>query len=96
MGTVSRVLCVALGLLVFAPASALASGGGASAVARTVDVTKLHGLSRWVGNLYNDHRLLYALLSVGIVMAFGLLFGILVEAVLSKLGYGTTSMEHVE
>jgi len=76
----------------------LAAGDSGSGAPRPghVDVSNLEGLHRWLGALYNDHRLLYALLGVALIMAGGALLGLLMEGALSLLGWGTKRIEHVE
>lgn len=61
-----------------------------------VDVSHLHGLSRRLVGLYNDHRLLYALVTVIILWAAGMLLGVGIEFVLRLLGRETERLDLTE
>jgi hypothetical protein len=63
---------------------------------QAVDLTKLHGVRLWFGQLYNDHRWWYAIVCtvlmavVGVVIAFG------TDLILKSLGLETEKIEHKE
>lgn len=54
------------------------------------------GLSGWVLSLYEEHRFLYAVLAVGLLLGAGALLGIAIERVLELVGMGTEELEHAE
>ena len=58
--------------------------------------SQLGALSRWVVQLHEDHRLLYALFAVGVLWLTGLLLGASIEFVLTLLGWGTRRLEMSE
>jgi len=56
-----------------------------------------HGkLAGRVAAFAHEHRALFAVLSVGALMAAGALLGLVSEAVLGRLGLGTGRVERVE
>ena len=82
-------------ILLHIPPSVFAGENG-GAVERTVNISRLRGFSRWLGVLYNDHRVIYAFISLGIMIAMGLVIGLTVESILTKLGYQTGKTDHTE
>ena len=52
----------------------------------TVDISRLNGFSRWLGMLYNEHRIIYALTSVVVVVAIGVVLGLSMEFILARIG----------
>ncbi len=67
-----------------------------SVAAGKVDLSGLHGLSRWLVGLYNDHRLLYAFLTVAILWMTGILLGVGIEHALRLLGRETERLDLTE
>ncbi|MCD6415408.1 MAG: hypothetical protein J7M08_01765 [Planctomycetes bacterium] len=53
-------------------------------------------VSRWLVGLCEDHRLLYAFLTVGIMLGAGAALGILTEKVLSAIGMETNKLDNAE
>ena len=68
----------------------------AATAAGRVDLSGLHGLSRWIVGLYNDHRLVYALATVGILWMAGILLGVGIEHALRLLGRETERLDLTE
>ncbi len=68
----------------------VAATGGAAGPGR------LGGLSGWVLSLYEEHRFLYAVLAVALLLGAGALLGIAIERVLELVGMGTEELEHAE
>ncbi len=71
-------------------------GATAAEAGEKVDLSGLSGLSRSLATLYNDHRLLYALVTVAVLWICGALLGVAIEQVLAALGKGTERLEHSE
>ena len=67
----------------------LAAGGEANASA-------VRGLRRWLLDIHNDHRALYAALSVVTMIALGLVLAVGIDFVLKRLGYATRQLERKE
>ncbi len=64
-----------------------------ASAAGKVDVSGLHGASRWIVSLYNDHRLLYAFLTVAVLWTAGVLLGVGIEFLLRLLGRETERLD---
>jgi len=71
-------------------------GGHVRASEGGADLSRVGPFGRWLIFLYNEHRVFYALFSVAVVASAGVLFGLLAEFLLSRLGLATKKMEHVE
>ncbi|MFO8006478.1 MAG: hypothetical protein R6V05_01950 [Candidatus Brocadiia bacterium] len=67
-----------------------------AAAAEPVEPERLTGLSRWVLSLYDEHRFLYALLAVGLLLGAGAVLGIVIERLLMFVGMGTEELDHAE
>ncbi len=87
-------VAVLLGSLVTSGGLALARSPGAAL--NVVEATELTGLYRWLLEAYAEHPNLYALGTTLFLVAFGLLIGLLAEALLSLLGIQTGRTDRVE
>ena len=54
------------------------------------------GLSLWLINLYNDHRMVYAIVTTVAMAGFGGLIALIVDFILARFGMTVTKMEHRE
>lgn len=79
------------------PMAALASGGEpATALEHHVDTKALTGTNLLLANLYNDHRLLYALVTTVAMAFFGIAIAFVVDGLLVRLGLKVSKVEHRE
>jgi hypothetical protein len=92
-----RVVASVAGLLWLVPMAAAASGGEpATALEHHVDVSKLTGSNLLLANLYNDHRVLYAVVTTAAMAFFGIAIAFTVDGLLSRLGLKASKVEHRE
>ena len=78
-------------------ASAWAGGGKpAGTLVHVADTRGTSGLTRWVGDVYNDSYLLFAVVVVLVMSGMGLVLGVLSDKVMSRLGIDLGRMEHHE
>lgn len=61
-----------------------------------VSTEGLTGLSLFLVNLYNDHRIVYALVTTAAMATFGGLIALTVDFFLARLGLTVSKMEHKE
>ncbi len=54
------------------------------------------GITLWIINLYNDHRLIYACVTTLSMAVFGGLIALIVDFFLVRIGLTVTKMEHRE
>ncbi len=87
-------VAVLLGSLVTSGGLALARSPDAAL--NVVEATELTGLYRWLLEAYAAHPKLYALGTVLFLVTFGLLVGLLAEALLSLLGIKTVRAKRTE
>jgi hypothetical protein len=77
-------LVVMVGLLL--PELVLAAGPKAAPLVVVADTRKFTGWEAWWTNLYNESHLYFALLTVVLIPIIGLIFGILADLVMSRIG----------
>lgn len=82
-------------LLLLAPAVALAGSGGAPLVI-VADTRHLSGIMSWWGTLYNEGRVTFTILTVILIPAVGILFGVLADMVLHLIGIDLSSRDLAE
>ena len=88
---------VALATLWLLPMLARASGGEpATGLVHHVDTSRLSGLNLLLGQLYNDQRLLYAIVTTAAMAALGVCIAFFVDLLLGQLGFRVTRGEHRE
>lgn len=80
---------LAFTMLLFAltvPGFALAAGGGGAPIVLVADTRKLDGIMAWWANLYNESHLYFTILTVILIPAIGMLFGVLADIVMHWIG----------
>jgi hypothetical protein len=88
-----------LGILAFllAPHITLAAGGGEVApIVIVADTRHITGMMAWWANLYNESHLYFALLTVAIIPIVGVIFGLIADVVMKKIGIDLKSRELAE
>ncbi len=61
-----------------------------------VDISNLTGLRLWIVNLYNDERLLFALLVTFVMAGVGISIAFITDIILKLFGLEVTKIEHHE
>jgi hypothetical protein len=89
-----RWLVFAVVLATSAVAHAAEEAG--TALEHHVDTHELHGINLLLAELYNDHRLLYATVATVSMAVFGIVIAFAVDAILNRLGFRLSKMEHRE
>jgi hypothetical protein len=87
-------LMVMAGLLL--PELVLAAGPKAAPLVVVADTRKFTGWEAWWTNLYNESHLYFALLTVILIPIIGLLFGVLADLVMSRIGIDLKSRDLAE
>ena len=88
-----------LGILAFllVPHIALAAGGGKDApIVIVADTRHITGILAWWANLYNESHLYFALLTVAIIPIIGVIFGLIADVIMKKIGIDLKSRELAE
>jgi hypothetical protein len=76
------------------PAAGFAAGGGDVApMVIVADTRKLSGIMKWWANVYNDNRIDFTLLTIVIIPLVGIVFGLLADIVMNRIGI---DLEHRE
>ncbi|MBU0993917.1 MAG: hypothetical protein KJ737_15590 [Proteobacteria bacterium] len=90
--------CVGLSLMLWAglPGMLFAAGEKATAVVIVADTRNLKGLMGWWGNLYNESHLLFTLLTVVLIPLIGVIFGLLADVIMQRIGIDLKSRELAE
>ncbi len=88
------------GLIVMAilllPELVLAAGPKAAPLVMVADTRKFTGWEAWWTNLYNESHLYFALLTVVLIPIIGLIFGVLADLVMSRIGIDLKSRDLAE
>ncbi|WAC08234.1 MAG: hypothetical protein OS130_03295 [Thermodesulfobacteriota bacterium] len=80
-----------------APHIASAAGGGKEApIVIVADTRHITGLMAWWANLYNESHLYFALLTILIIPIIGVIFGLIADVVMKKIGIDLSSRELAE
>jgi hypothetical protein len=83
-----------MAMIVLCPGFALAAGGGNEApIVIVADTRKLTGVMAWWANLYNESHLQFMLLTVVLIPITGVLFGLLADVVMSRIGIDLKSKD---
>ena len=78
------------------PEIAAAAGPKAAPLVIVADTRKFTGWEAWWTNLYNESHLYFALLTVAIIPIVGLIFGVIADIVMSRIGIDLKSRELAE
>jgi hypothetical protein len=79
------------------PSLVMAGGGKATHLKHLAEPEKAgNALFRWFAVLYNDNKLYYALVCIGLMVLMGGVLGYLTDLFLAKIGFETKKIEHME
>ena len=78
------------------PEIVAAAGPKAAPLVIVADTRKFTGWEAWWTNLYNESHLYFALLTVAIIPIVGLIFGVIADIVMSRIGIDLKSRELAE
>ena len=70
--------------------------GNENAITNKVDTSNLSGISLWLVNLYNEERVVFALVVTLSMAVIGILIAKIADLVLKLVGFETTKIEHHE
>jgi hypothetical protein len=78
------------------PELVMAAGPKAAPLVVVADTRKFTGWEAWWTNLYNESHLYFALLTVVLIPIIGLIFGVLADVVMSRIGIDLKSRDLAE
>ena len=80
------------------PQIALSEGGGKdeAPIVHKISTQGLNDFNKWWVDMYNDHRILYALCVTGIMLSLGVIIGFGTDLILKLFGFKTTKIVHHE
>ncbi len=88
-GLLSHLRLAAVALFVMPAAAAAAEGG--EAIVLVADSRRFSGWEAWWTNLYNESHLYFALMTIVIIPALGLVMGMLTDFCMSRIGINLKS-----
>ena len=92
-----RIIGLAIAAFLLVPHITLAAGGGEVAhIVIVADTRHMTGILAWWANLYNESHLYFALLTVIIIPVIGVIFGVLADFIMKKIGIDLRSRELAE
>lgn len=88
----------ALMLFVFStiPSIVFAAGGKAENIVIVADTRRFTGWEAWFTDLYNESHFYFTLLTVIVIPVVGLIFGILADIIMARIGIDLKSRELAE
>lgn len=90
----SRLWWSLMAMIVLCPGFALAAGGGNEApIVIVADTRKLTGVMAWWANLYNESHLQFMLLTIVLIPVTGVVFGVLADLIMSRIGIDLKSKD---
>ena len=78
------------------PEIVAAAGPKAAPLVIVADTRKFTGWEAWWTNLYNESHILFALLTIVIIPLVGLMFGLIADVVMTRIGLDLKSRELAE
>jgi hypothetical protein len=91
-----KIIGFGLMVVLLMPGWALAAGPKAAPLVVVADTRKVTGWEAWWTNLYNESHLYFALLTVAIIPIVGLIFGVLADLIMGRIGLDLKSRELAE
>jgi len=82
-----------MAMILLFPGFALAAGGGGAPIVIVADTRKLTGIMAWWANLYNESHFQFMILTVIIIPVTGVIFGVLADIIMSRIGIDLKSKE---
>ena len=92
----TRIFGLGVSACLLWPGIALAAGPKAAPLVIVADTRKFSGWEAWWTNLYNESHLYFTLLTVAIIPVTGLLFGVVADLIMSRIGIDLKSRELAE
>jgi hypothetical protein len=89
------IQCIVMSL-VLCPGLLWAAGEEATSIVIVADTRKLSGIMAWWGNLYNESHVYFMLLTVVLIPIVGVVFGLIADFVMSRIGIDLKSRELAE
>jgi hypothetical protein len=83
-------------VILLLPEIVLAAGPKAAPLVVVADTRKFTGWQAWWTNLYNESHLYFALLTVVLIPIIGLIFGVIADLVMSRIGIDLKSRDLAE
>jgi uncharacterized protein involved in cysteine biosynthesis len=63
---------------------------------KKIDTADLSGINLWIINLYNDDRILFAIVVTMLMIILGIAMAALTDFILSRFGIKTSKLKHIE
>src|SRR5512139_792675 len=92
----TRIIGLMAMALVLVPEAVLAAAGKASPLVIVADTRKFTGWEAWFTNLYNESHAYFTLLTIVAIPIIGLIFGVLADIVMTRIGLDLKSRELAE
>ncbi|MBM4283881.1 MAG: hypothetical protein FJ128_01340 [Deltaproteobacteria bacterium] len=93
---IKRGVTWGMGLLLFFPELVLAAGEKVAPMVIVADTRKLSGWQAWWANLYNESHLYFTLATVVAIPVVGLIFGVVADLIMKRIGIDLKSRELAE
>lgn len=91
-----KITGLTLFLTAILPDMALAAAEKAAPLVIVADTRKLTGLMRWWADLYNESHIWFTVLTVALIPAIGLIFGVIADIVMAHIGIDLKSRDLAE
>jgi len=92
----ARIMGLGVMAILLLPEIAAAAGPKAAPLVIVADTRKFTGWEAWWTNLYNESHFYFTLVTVVTIPVVGLIFGVLADIVMSRIGIDLKSRELAE
>ena len=92
----ARIMGLGVMAILLLPEIAAAAGPKAAPLVIVADTRKFSGWEAWWTNLYNESHFYFTLLTVVIIPVVGLIFGVMADVIMGKIGLDLHSRELAE
>ena len=92
----AKIIGLGVMALVLLPEMAMAAAAKVAPLVIVADTRKFTGWEAWWTNLYNESHILFALLTIAIIPLVGLIFGVIADIVMTRIGLDLKSRELAE
>ncbi len=100
--SIKKIITIVLFCCIFAGTCSVTYAGGGiggkqeTAINKKIDTKDLTGINLWIAELYNNNRLMYAVVVTSVMAALGSIMAFGTDLVLKRFGMNVSKISHSE